>query len=171
MFFFSDFFLLDKNKKLRRKTTSIQPRQLQHLSTENLKQRQVEINYLYNTLFNGSIEKRKQLDNSICFYKWLRKYEELFRWIKEKKQSLSIDKENSLLDHPDAAKRRYQAFNTDFLANQKEFIEVTQLAGQLVEKKTDFNAAEQNLVMTSAQVRQKHDELEMVSFIFLLWRY
>lgn len=119
------------NGKLRRKTTSIQPRQLQHLSTEELQKRQVEINYLYSGLLTGSIDKRKQLDGSIAFYKWLRKYDEFGRWIGDKLQQLSIEKENSLLDNPDAAKRRYQAFNTDFLANQNEFADLKQLADHL----------------------------------------
>lgn len=128
------------SSKLRRKTTSIQPRQLQHLGTEELQKRQVEINYLYGGLLTGAIDKRKQLDGSIAFYKWLRKYDEFGRWIGDKRQQLSIDKENSLLDSPDAAKRRYQAFNTDFLANQNEFADLKQLADQLATNGNTHNA-------------------------------
>ena len=154
--------LLNQNKsgnkaanksRIRRKTTSIQPRELQHLSTENLLKRQVDINFLYNQLFTGSIQKRKQLDDSIAFYKWLRKFEELDRWIKERRQNLGVDKETSLLENPDAAKRRYQAFNTDFLANQSEFVEITKLASVLTAKKTNFTSS--NLIVTSEQIEQK----------------
>lgn len=70
-----------KKSSLRRKTTSIQPRQLQFLSTENLKKRQVDVNFLFNSLVSASIEKRKQLDTAIAFFKWLRKYEELNKWV------------------------------------------------------------------------------------------
>lgn len=141
-----------KAMKLRRKTTSIQPRQLQHLGTESLQKRQIDITNLYGQLFSGSIEKRKQLDNSISFYKWLRKFDELDRWVKDMKQKLSVDKENSLLDHPDEAKRRHQAFNTDFLANQNEYTELVLLANQLSDKKTSFNDTQQNIVMSSEEV-------------------
>jgi spectrin beta len=129
-----------KKTNLRRKTTSIQPRQLQHLSTELLQKRQVEINFFYGQLFNEAIEKRKLLESSITYYKWLRKYDELDKWLREKQQHLSIDKEeagNSLLENPDAAKRRYQAFNTDFLANQNEFADLERLADDL-KKSSNF---------------------------------
>ena len=74
----------EKKKKansVRRKTTSIQPRQLQFLSTDALQKRQVEINSSFNSLLNASIEKRKQLDTAIAFFKWLRKYDELNKWV------------------------------------------------------------------------------------------
>jgi spectrin beta len=70
-----------KASSLRRKTTSIQPRQLQFLSPDSLQKRQAEINVAFNNLLNASIEKRKQLDMAIAFLKWLRKYEELNKWV------------------------------------------------------------------------------------------
>jgi spectrin beta len=57
-----------KSSSLRRRTTTIQPKQLQHLSTENLQKRQEGVNSTFNQLLNSSIEKRKQLDNTITFY-------------------------------------------------------------------------------------------------------
>ena len=79
-----------KKSSLRRKTTSIQPRQLQYLSTENLQKRQVEVNFLFNSLLNASIEKRKQLDTTISFFKWLRMYEELNKWVCLKKENMIL---------------------------------------------------------------------------------
>ena len=70
-----------KASSLRRKTTSIQPRQLQFLSPDSLQKRQAEINIAFNDLLNASIEKRKQLDMAIAFFKWLRKYDELNKWV------------------------------------------------------------------------------------------
>jgi spectrin beta len=101
-----------KKSSLRRRTTTIQPKQLQHLSTESLHKRQQEVNSLFNQLLSSSVEKRKQLDNTITFYKWLRKYDELSKWIREKLQQISISnsKENSILENPDSAKRLYQVF-------------------------------------------------------------
>lgn len=146
----------DKKSSLRRKTTSIQPRQLQHLGSENLQKRQVEINFFYSQLFNASIDKRKYLEGSIAFYKWYRHYNELDKWIKDKQQSLSIEKEeNSLLDNPDGAKRRYQAFNTDFLANQNDFNSLEKLADDL--KRTNSTNPMTN--MSYAQIQQKQTEL------------
>ena len=123
-----------RRSSLRRKTTSIQPRQLKFLNTENLKKRQIEINQLYAELLSLSAEKRKQLENAKLFHRWQRKYEDFTQWQKEKLSQLSIDKENSLLENPDAAKRRYQAFNTDFLANQTEFAELEKLTLDICEK-------------------------------------
>lgn len=116
-----------KGSILRRKTTSIQPRQLQHLNTENLQKRQSDINFTYNQLLNSSIERRKQLDNTITFYKWLRKYDEFSKWLKEKLSQISINKDDSLLENPDSSKRLYQAFITDFLANQGEYSQIEKL--------------------------------------------
>jgi len=151
------------NNKLRRKTTSIQPRQLQHLETDGLQKRQVEINFLYSQLLTGSIEKRKQLDNSISFCKWLRKLAELERWVREKTKSLSVIGDeangNSLLDDPESAKRRHQAFNTDFLANQNEYTELAALAKGLVDKKTNF-ANGDGLATSSADVKRRQEGLQ-----------
>ena len=149
-----------KNRKSssRRKTTSIQPRQLQYLSTENLKNRQIEISYLYDQLLSESGEKRKQLDNSIEYFRWLRKFEELNKWVKEKLQQMSVtnNKENSsILENPDSAKRLYQAFITDFLANQSDFPQLEKLAENLVIRKTQFNNGE----MTSLDINKKQYDL------------
>ena len=114
-----------KKSSLRRRTTTIQPKQLQHLSTENLQKRQLEVNSMFNQLLSSSVEKRKQLDNTITFYKWLRKYDELSKWIKEKLQQISIsNKENSILENPDSAKRLYQVFIFIFLFFNLENIRV-----------------------------------------------
>ncbi len=138
--------------KLRRKTTSIQPRQLQHLATEGVLKRQVEVNHLYTQLTSGAVEKRKQLDNAISFYKWLRKIAELERWVGEKRKSLSVIGDesqlssSSLLDEPDAAKRRHQAFSADFLANQAEYAEVAALAGSLADPDGEIKRRQEGLV-------------------------
>ncbi len=152
---------LQKPKKanislLRRKTTSIQPRQLQHLNTENLQQRQVDLSFAFDQLMNASLEKRKQLERTISFYKWLRKYDELWRWIKEKQ--LQINRENSLLEDPDSAKRVYQAFTTDYLANEAEFPFLDKLAEELSSRKYIYaqNSTEK---MTSEQIKAKQAEL------------
>ena len=141
---------------LRRKTTSIQPRQLQHLNTENIQQRQADIAFAYDQLMNASLEKRKQLERTISFYKWLRKFEEISRWVKEKQKQ--INRENSLLENPDSAKRVYQAFTADFLANETEFPQLDKLVEELTARMFTF-AANTDEKMTSEQVKLKQAEL------------
>ncbi len=141
---------------LRRKTTSIQPRQLQHLNTENLQQRQVDLSFAFDQLMNASLEKRKQLERAISFYKWLRKYDEMWRWLKEKQ--LQINRENSLLEDPDSAKRVYQAFTADYLANEAEFPQLDKLADELSSRKWIY-AQNTNEQMTSEQIKLKQAEL------------
>jgi hypothetical protein len=141
---------------VRRKTTSIKPRQLQHLSTESLQARQAEITYSYNELLNLSIERRKQLDNTIAFFKWSRKHDELSKWVGDKMEKIR-SKETSVLDNPDAAKRVYQAFIGDYLANQAEYVEVEKLAKELVQKKVSFQV--DGAHVTSDGIAKKQDQL------------
>lgn len=141
---------------VRRKTTSIKPRQLQHLSTESLKERQVEINYLYNQLLNLSIERRKQLDNTIGFFRWSRKHDDLSKWVREKQAQIS-NKSNSVLENPDATKRVYQAFIGDYLANQAEYVECERLAKELVAKKLSFPV--DGVQVTSESIARRQEEL------------
>lgn len=144
---------------VRRKTTSIKPRQLQHLSTETLQQRQVEINFSYNQLLNVSIERRKQLDNTIAFFKWSRKHDELTRWVHEKQEQIGGGEraKHSVLENPDATKRVYQAFIGDYLANQTEYAECEKLAKELVQKKLAF--AVDGTQVTSESVAQRQEQL------------
>lgn len=152
----------DKKKKsslLRRKTTSIQPRQLQHLNTENLQKRQVDIKFMFNQLLNSSIERRKQLDNTIAFYKWLRKYEEFSKWVGEKLNEMSLSKQESLLENPDSSKRLYQTFITDFLAYQNEFGQIEKLAEELVSKKLTYVIETSKKAMSHGEIKQKQSQL------------
>lgn len=152
----------EKKKKgsiLRRKTTSIQPRQLQHLNTENLQKRQADIKFMFNQLLNSSIERRKQLDNTIAFYKWLRKYEEFSKWVREKLEEMSLSNQESLLENPDSSKRLYQAFITDFLAYQNEFSQIEKLSDELVSKKLTCVIETSKKAMSHGEIKQKQSAL------------
>ena len=124
--------LRNQSKKNEPKKPVIQPRHLEHLDTDALIQRQKEISVSYAVLKNAGTERHKRLENAIMLYRWQRQYEECFKWIKDKQIQLSIEKENSLVENPDAAKRRYQAFNTDFLATQPEVLQVEKLAEDII---------------------------------------
>ena len=64
-------------------------------------------------------------------------------------QQISVNKENSLLENPDSAKRLYQAFITDFLATQNEFPVLQKLADELARKNIE----------QSADIKKKQTEL------------
>ena len=147
-----------KRSSLRRKTTSIQPRQLKFMNTEGLKKRQIEVNTLYAELLEASLEKRKQLENAKLFYRWHRRHEEFVKWTKDKLVHLSVDEKNSLIDSPDAAKRRYQAFSTDFLANQAEFGELEKVASEISDKNLTIYINGQ--IYTSSNVSQLQASLK-----------
>jgi spectrin beta len=81
------------------------------------------------------------------------------KWCKEKLQQISVtNKENSILDHPDSAKRLYQAFIADFLANQNEFPQLDKLAESLVTKKSTFGSPG-STQLTSMEVNKRQYEL------------
>ncbi|CAF0717385.1 unnamed protein product [Brachionus calyciflorus] len=150
------------NKKasvLRRKPTTVQPRQLQHLNTENLQKRQSDISFTFNQLLNSSIERRKQLDNTITFYRWLRKYEEFSKWVQEKLQQMSINNRDSLLENTHSSKLLYQAFITDFLANQNEYSQIEKLSDELINKKLTYVIETSKKAMSHGEIKQKSTHL------------
>lgn len=110
----------------------IQPHHLQHLDSGALKDRQIEIRFSYNRLKEAAIERKHKLENAINLYKWQRQYDECLKWIRDKQVQMKIDKDKSLVENPDSVKRMYQAFNTDFLANQSEIAQLEKLSEDLV---------------------------------------
>ena len=71
--------------------------------------------------------------------------------VKEKLQQISVNKENSLLENPDSAKRLYQAFIADFLATQSEFPSLESLSHELIKKN----------ISQSGEVKRKQSDLSV----------
>ncbi len=118
------------------KKPQILPRQLQNLDTDDLVKRQMDINHAYKQLKVAAVERKHKLEDTINLFKWQRKYDECVKWTGQIEQQMTIDRDNSLIENPDAAKRRYHAFNTDFLANQANVAELDRLGTDLVSKFT-----------------------------------
>ncbi|OQV13286.1 Spectrin alpha chain [Hypsibius exemplaris] len=104
----------------------------QHFASEHIKKRLDELHRLWDLLRQKLGERHVRLEQARKLVEFMRQYEDMMYWIRDREAFLTSDDVGRDLEHVEAMQRKFEDFQKDMASQEKRVGDIEGLAGRLI---------------------------------------